>query len=108
MKPAFRKGLVAPGIVAVVTLLTLAVGGPYWALGVLAVGALGIVLFHLHHIQLVTDWAAGSPDDPVPAGRGTWAATFSAIYRRVRLRRAYQRDLRQVIDRFRQIGRAHV
>ena len=65
MKPAFRKGLVAPGIVAVVTLLTLAVGGPYWALGVLAVGALGIVLFHLHHIQLVTDWAAGSPDDPV-------------------------------------------
>ena len=40
MKPAFRKGLVAPGIVAVVTLLTLAVGGPYWALGVLAVGAL--------------------------------------------------------------------
>jgi two-component system phosphate regulon sensor histidine kinase PhoR len=106
MKPAFRKGLVAPGIVAVVTLLTLAVGGPYWALGVLAVGALGIVLFHLHHIQLVTDWAAGSPDDPVPAGRGTWAATFSAIYRRVRLRRAHQRDLRQVIDRFRQAAEA--
>jgi len=106
MKPAFRRGLVAPGIVAVVTLLTLAVGGPHWALGVLAAGALGIILFHLHHIQLVTDWAAGSPDDPVPAGRGTWATTFSAIYRRVRLRRAYQRDLRQVIDRFRQAAEA--
>jgi two-component system phosphate regulon sensor histidine kinase PhoR len=106
MKPAFRKGLVAPGIVAVATLLTLAVGGPYWALGVLAAGALGIVLFHLHHIQLVTDWAAGSPDDPVPAGRGTWAATFSAIYRRVRVRRAHQRDLRQIIDRFRQAAEA--
>ena len=106
MKPAFRKGLVAPGIVAVATLLTLAVGGPYWALAILAAGALGIILFHLHHIQLVTDWAVGSPDDPVPAGRGTWAATFSAIYRRVRLRRAYQRDLRQVIDRFRQAAEA--
>jgi two-component system phosphate regulon sensor histidine kinase PhoR len=106
MKPAFRKGLVAPGIVAVVTLLALAIGGPYWALGVLAAGALGIVLFHLHHIQLVTDWAAGSPDDPVPAGRGTWAATFSAIYRRVRVRRAHQRDLRQIIDRFRQAAEA--
>jgi len=106
MKPALRKGLVAPGIVAIVTLLTLAVGGPYWALGVLAAGALGIVLFHLHHIQLVTDWATGSPDDPVPAGRGTWAEAFSAIHRRVRVRRAYQRDLRQVIDRFRQAAEA--
>ena len=106
MKPAFRKGLVAPAIVGVVTLLALAVAGPYWALGVLGAGALGIVVFHLHHIQLVTDWAAGSPDDPVPAGRGPWADTFSAIYRRVRLRRAHQRELRQVIDRFRQAAEA--
>ena len=106
MKPAYRKGLVAPAIVAIVTLLALAIAGPYWALGVLGAGALAIILFHLHHIQLVTDWAASSPDDPVPAGRGTWAATFSAIYRRVRLRRAHQRDLRQIIDRFRQAAEA--
>jgi two-component system phosphate regulon sensor histidine kinase PhoR len=42
----------------------------------------------------------------VPAGRGTWADAFSAIYRRVRLRRAHQRDLRQVIDRFRHAAEA--
>jgi two-component system phosphate regulon sensor histidine kinase PhoR len=106
MKPVFRKGLVAPAIVGAATLVALAGGGPYWALGVLGAGSLGIILFHLHHIQLVTDWAAGAPDDPVPAGRGTWADAFAAIYRRVRLRRAYQRDLRQVIDRFRQAAEA--
>jgi two-component system phosphate regulon sensor histidine kinase PhoR len=106
MKPAYRKGLVAPAIAGAVTLLALPVAGPYWALGVLAASALGIIVFHLHHIQLVTDWAAGSLDDPVPAGRGTWADAFSAIYRRVRLRRAHQRDLRQVIDRFRHAAEA--
>jgi two-component system phosphate regulon sensor histidine kinase PhoR len=106
MKPAYRKGLVAPASVAVATLLVLAAAGPYWALGVLAAGALGIVAFHLHHIQLVTDWADGASDDPVPQGRGTWADTFSAIHRRVKMRRAHQRDLRQLIDRFRQAAEA--
>ena len=58
MKPVIRKGLVAPGIVAFVTLLVWAVLGPRWALAALGIGAAAIIGFHLYQLQLVTDWAA--------------------------------------------------
>lgn len=106
MKRVYRSALVAPAAIAIVTLLVWAAMGPVWALGVLAIGALGVILFHLYHIQLVTEWAAGGQDEPVPEGRGTWAVVFSAIHRRVRVRMAYQRDLRQVIERFREAAEA--
>ncbi len=106
MKHAYRTGLIAPAVVGFVTLIVWATFGPVWALGVLALGAMGVILFHLYHIQLVTDWARGGMDDPVPEGKGTWAVTFSGIYRRVRVRNAYQRDLKQVIERFREAAEA--
>ena len=40
------------------------------------------------------DWAADSLDAAVPEGRGIWAEPFTALYRRVRVRAAMQRDLR--------------
>jgi two-component system phosphate regulon sensor histidine kinase PhoR len=106
MKHAYRTGLIAPAAVGVLTLLVWAAAGPVWAMLILAVGALGVILFHLHHIQLVTDWARSALDNPVPEGRGTWAVTFSAIYRRARTRNAYQRDLKHVIKRFRDAAEA--
>ena len=106
MKPVYRKGIVAPAAVALATLITWAAAGPAWAIGVLALGAGAIIAFHLYHIQLVTDWASGPADAPVPDGRGTWAGTFSAIYRRVRSRMAYQRDLKLMIERFRRAADA--
>jgi len=36
----------------------------------------------------------------VPEGRGTWAIAYAALYRRLRLRSARQRDLRLALDRF--------
>ena len=106
MKHAYRTGLIVPAAIGVATLLVWAAAGPAWALLVLGAGALGVILFHLYHIQLVTDWARSGLDSPVPEGRGTWAVTFSAIYRRVRTRLAYQRDLKQVIARFRDAAEA--
>ncbi len=104
--PAFRQGLVVPGIVAFVTLCVWALAGPVWAIAILAAGAGGVIVFHLWHLQRLTDWAAGPLDGDVPEGRGSWATTFSALYRRTRLRTAMQRDLRQVIDRFRKAAEA--
>ena len=101
-----RRGLVAPGIVALATLVAWGAGGTGWALAVLAIGAIGVVGFHLYHLELLSDWASGPLDGPVPVGRGSWAPTFGAIDRQVRTRAAYQRDLKHLIARFQQAAEA--
>ena len=106
MKRAFRKGLIAPAIVAFATLVVWAAFGPRIALAVLGAGAAAIIGFHLWHMQLATDWAAGPLDAQVPDGRDGWAELFSALHRRTRMRRAMQRDLKHVIDRFRKAAEA--
>ncbi len=106
MKPAFRTGLIAPGIVVVATLAAWAIAGPVWGLGVLASGAGAIIGFHLYNLQRVTEWARAALDTPVPEGRGPWAEVFSGLHRRTRTRIAYQRDLKLVIERFRRAAEA--
>ena len=106
MKPAYRTGLVAPAIVSAATLLVWIAAGPRWALAALAIGAFAVIAFHVYHLQRLTDWATGDLDGTVPEGKGTWAPVFSAIHRRVRARNAYQRDLKQVIERFREAAEA--
>ena len=101
MKRLVRAGLVLPAALAAVTLVVLAAAGAGWALAVLAVGALALLVYHLVNIQRVLDWARGPLDADAPDGTGIWADVFSAIHRRVRTRKAYQRDLRTVIERFR-------
>ena len=96
----------APLAVAAATLATWALAGPDLALAVLAAGAAAIVGFHLWHQQLVRDWASSPLEGPVPEGRGSWRDVFTAIHRRVRMRQAHQRDLRQTIDRFRRAAEA--
>ena len=106
MRQVYWSGLLAPAGVGLLTLATWGLAGPVWALGVLAIGAGAIIAFHLRHLQLVKAWAKGALDAPVPEGRGPWSEAFSAIHRRVRLRSAYQRDLRHVIERFRNAAEA--
>ena len=106
MNRVFRKGLVAPAIVAFATLVVWAAFGPRVALAVLGIGAAAIIGFHLWHMQLATDWAAGPLDAQVPEGRDGWAELFSALHRRTRDARAMQRDLQHVIDRFRKAAEA--
>jgi two-component system phosphate regulon sensor histidine kinase PhoR len=106
MKRVWREGLFAPALVAAATFFVWLIVGEGWALLVLAVGAALLVAFHLHQLSMATDWAAGPLEAPVPDGRGPWAETFSALYRRTRLRQTVQRDLRQVIERFRNAAQA--
>jgi two-component system, OmpR family, phosphate regulon sensor histidine kinase PhoR len=106
MKPILRHGLMAPATVGVVALLAWPIAGSGVALLLVAVGASAIIGFHLWQLQRITDWAAASPDADVPEGRGEWRPLLAAIYRRMRARSAYERDLRHVIERFRQAAAA--
>ncbi len=106
MSATLRRGLAAPVAVAVLTGLTWLASGPNPALVVLSIGAAGLVAFHLRHQLLVHRWAKGPLDAPVPEGRGSWTGTMDAIHRRVKLRSAYQRDLKLLIDRFQRASNA--
>ena len=106
MKPIALRALVAPAIVAGLTIAGWMLGDSGVALGVLALGATAIVGFHLWHLQRMSEWASGPLDAEVPEGRGVWAGPLAAIYRRVRARAAYERDLRQIIERFQQASAA--
>jgi two-component system phosphate regulon sensor histidine kinase PhoR len=106
MSPVIREGLILPALVAGLTALAWLVLGPNWAILVLAVGAGGIIAFHLWNLDRLTRWAAESLDTPVPEGRASWRIAFGAIHRRVRSRRAFERDLARTIERFRSAAEA--
>ena len=106
MKAVVRQGLIAPGIIVVIAAIAWAVAGSTAALFVVTIGAAAIVAFHLVHLQKISDWANGPLDADVPEGRGEWSQLFAAIYRRTRVRSAYERDLRHVIERFQQAASA--
>jgi len=98
--------LIAPAIIVASTFVMWLVAGAGAALVVMTLGAGAIIGFHLSHLARVTHWASAGQDADVPEGRGEWAELLTAIYRRMRVRRAYERDLRQVIERFRQAASA--
>jgi len=94
MTPLWLRGFAAPLLVVVLSSLMWLERGPGAACVVLAVGFLAVVAWHLWQLQKLTQWAAGPIDSQVPEGRGIWALAYTALYRRVRLRSARQRDLR--------------
>jgi two-component system phosphate regulon sensor histidine kinase PhoR len=100
MTPIWRRGLLAPLGVGLLALLIWPFAGGVSALAVLAAGAFGIALWHVAQLDALARWASGPLEDPVPEGRGIWALAYGALYRRVRLRSARQRDLRLALDRF--------
>jgi two-component system phosphate regulon sensor histidine kinase PhoR len=106
MKAIVRQGLVAPAIVTIVAAIAWAIAGSTAALIAMTVGAAAIIAFHLVHLQKISDWAGSPLDAEVPEGRGEWAQLFAAIYRRMRIRSAYERDLRHLIERFQQAASA--
>ena len=96
----------APAGVVAGTLIVWAIAGSTAALVVMTIGAGAIVAFHLGYLKRVAAWAQEPLDAEVPEGRGEWALLLAAIYRRTRIRRAYERDLRHIIERFRQAASA--
>jgi two-component system phosphate regulon sensor histidine kinase PhoR len=106
VNPAILSALVAPAIVALLTTVVALAFGAAWALGVLAAGSAAILGFHLWHLAGLERWAAGRADLPVPEGRGSWRAAFSALYRRMRDRNVAERDLAAAMERFRSVAEA--
>jgi two-component system phosphate regulon sensor histidine kinase PhoR len=106
VKVAIRRGLVMPGALAGLTLVAAIVAGAAIALAVLAVGAAIIVGWHLYQLQRLHDWAEGPLHAAVPEAHGAWGEAFAALYRRVRSGAARQRELAQVIVRFREAAAA--
>src|SRR5271169_3403153 len=100
MSPVWRRGLVAPLVVAAAALLAWPLAGELAALSLLAAGLFALVVWHLRELDALTHWAGGALEESVPEGRGTWALAYAALYRRVGLRSARQRDLRLALDRF--------
>ena len=100
MSPIWRRGLIAPLALAVAALIAWPLAGAVSALALLAVGLLAIVAWHLIQLDGLVRWAGAALEEAVPEGRGTWALAYAALYRRVRLRSARQRDLRLALDRF--------
>jgi two-component system, OmpR family, phosphate regulon sensor histidine kinase PhoR len=106
VRTAVGEALFPPAVVAVLTLGVWIAAGTGFGLLVLALGASAIIAFHLSQLRLLSRWTAASPDAEVPEGRGVWRYVFATIYRRVRARAAYERDLRQIIERFQQASAA--
>jgi two-component system phosphate regulon sensor histidine kinase PhoR len=100
MTPIWRRGLIAPLAVAAVALTAWPLAGVVAALALFGAGMLGIVAWHLFQLDALARWAGAALEEAVPEGRGTWAFAYAALYRRVRLRSARQRDLRLALDRF--------
>jgi two-component system phosphate regulon sensor histidine kinase PhoR len=98
--PIWLRGLLAPLAIAAIALLAWPLAGAVAALVLLAVGLLGVVAWHLMQLDALARWAGAAREEAVPEGRGTWALAYAALYRRVRLRSARQRDLRLALDRF--------
>jgi two-component system, OmpR family, phosphate regulon sensor histidine kinase PhoR len=100
MNLIWLRGLAAPAMVMVLALAVGLIDGVAAALTVVAVGSLAIIVWHLLQLDALARWASGPIEVPVPEGRGTWALAYAALYHRVRLRSARQRDLRLALDRF--------
>ena len=104
--PLIVQGIAAPAAVLLVAAVLWLVAGAAWALVVLALGWGAILVFHLVNLDRLTQWAATSAEAPVPEGRGPWRPAFSALYRRARTRRAHERDLAHLIERFQSAAEA--
>jgi two-component system phosphate regulon sensor histidine kinase PhoR len=100
MSSIWRRGLLAPLVLALLALVIWPLAGGIAALAVLGIGAAALLAWHLAQLDGLARWASGPLETPVPEGRGTWALAYGALYRRVRLRSARQRDLRLALDRF--------
>jgi two-component system phosphate regulon sensor histidine kinase PhoR len=106
MKAVIRRGLIVPGIVALLTLAAATTIGPAAALAVLAAGAAALLGWHLWQAQRLHDWAATRTGAPAPDAPGAWRDVFAALHRRTRSQEVRQRELAHAIARFRAAAEA--
>ncbi len=106
LSPTLLSALTGPAVVAALAGIAWALFGATAALAVLGIGWGAIIVSHARHLDLLTRWASAGLDSTVPEGRGPWQTAFANLYRRVRTRVAYQRDLTHTIERFQSAAEA--
>ncbi|MEO8346565.1 MAG: phosphate regulon sensor histidine kinase PhoR [Betaproteobacteria bacterium] len=106
MSPTLIAALIGPVVVAVAAGIVWVVIGAPAALAMLGLGWGAMLIYHARNLDRLTHWAGGNLDAPVPEGTGPWRPAFTALYRRVRTRVAYQRDMAHTIERFQSAAEA--
>jgi len=87
-------------------LLLWPVVGPIWALLLFSLGLLGVLVFHLRHLQQLNRWLENPDIGTVPEGRGVWQDTFVALYHLARRQSASRYQLSKALARFQRAGDA--
>ncbi len=105
-RPLLLQGLALPAAVLVLAAILWVAVDAAAAFVVLALGWGALLVFHLVNLDRLAHWAASPFDAKVPEGSGPWRAALSALYMRVRIRAAYQRDLAHTIERFQSAAEA--
>jgi two-component system phosphate regulon sensor histidine kinase PhoR len=100
------QSMAVPAVVLLAALLVWAFAGAGWAFALVVAGWGAVLAHHIMHLDRLAHWADAGADARVPEGIGAWRATFSALYRRTRVRRAYERDLAHTIERFQSAAEA--
>jgi two-component system, OmpR family, phosphate regulon sensor histidine kinase PhoR len=106
MSPTILSALVIPAVVAIFAAIVWAVAGAAGAVVVLVAGWGAMLVYHARNLDRLTRWASAAREASVPESNGPWRPAFAALYRRVRTRVAYQRDLAHTIQRFQSAAEA--
>jgi two-component system phosphate regulon sensor histidine kinase PhoR len=93
-------GLVLAGLIA------WPLAGVGWALGLVCLGLVAALAYHLLNLRALARWLRDPLNTPVPIGSGIWEHTFSQLYRLVRAAAQRERRLASQLARFGNAGRA--
>ena len=93
-------------LIALTALIAWPIAGAVWALGVLSLGLLWQLIFHLRQLQQLNQWLANPQVRAVPEGREVWEDTFVALYHLARRQSASQQQLSKALARFQRAGEA--
>jgi two-component system phosphate regulon sensor histidine kinase PhoR len=77
------------------------VAGPIWGLGLVALGSLIMLGFHLRYLDRLAAWLEQPALDTVPDGFGAWSEVFARVYRTRRATEQHERRLQDNEERFR-------
>ncbi|MDD5179746.1 MAG: phosphate regulon sensor histidine kinase PhoR [Gallionellaceae bacterium] len=83
----WRRALVFPFTLLLISLLLWAVAGALPAVLFFGIFLLVRLLFHLHQLALLENWLADPETRPVPDGAGLWEGVFARLNRMMRLQR---------------------